>query len=263
MCEIRAAKEEFSLTDDGRSPAIWPYITEAIAYQVLCVTGFVVNVLAFLVLSLPRPSVQLHPSSIPSTSSTLYRLVSLILLLILPLFAVRNFLQNFENVYSFQLSSNLESSCVPHEVSNLLSELQVPLENLLLSLFVLLVGDRYVALYKPFGRLALFRRHCSVYSAVALIASGLLLLSAYPIYSHVSILVQTTSADTFIFQLETQTFGKSNFTTVTNIPITTPSETTRINKRLNANVLLRIFYNLFLLLQVLFSIAVVILPFAM
>ena len=263
MCEIRAAKGEFSLIADGRSPSLWPFITEAVAYQILCVTGFFVNVLAFLVLSLPRPSVQLHPSSIPSTASTLYRLVSFILLLILPLIAVRNFLQNFELVYSFQLSSILENSCVLQEVSNLLSELQVPLENLLLSLFVLLVGDRYVALYKPFGRLVLFRRHRSVYGAVALIASGLLLLSAYPIYSHVSTLVQTTSVATFIFQLEAQNFGENNFTNVTNILSTTPSETTRINKHLNAIVLLRIFFNMFLVLQVLFSIAVVILPFAM
>lgn len=255
MCNIRTTKGEDFISTDGRTVSTWYFSAEVVAYQLVCATGFIVNALVLLVLSIPRPSVHLHPSSTPFITPTLYRLVSAILLLILPLAAARNVLENYEI-----LSFRPVGSCVLNEVSHLLSEFQVPLENFLLVLFVFLVADRYVTLYKPFQKPVLFRQLRSVYIAIALTASGLLLLNAYPIYSRASTLLQTNS-DTLMPQLELEIMGKNGTNMTKN-----KMQSSEIVKNLTPTKMERlwwIIFSIFMLIQVFLSIAVVILPFAM
>lgn len=259
MCDIRETEGELYLSATGRTLPSWIFVAEAIGYQVLCATGFIANVLAFIVLSLPRPSVQLHPSSIPSTACTLYRLVSLTLLLILPLFAARNILENSETVYSIATLN----FCVLHDLSHLLSEVQVPFENLLLSLFVFLVADRYVTLYKPFRRQVLFCQHRSVYGAVVLLMSGFLLISAYPIYARASMLLQWRIDKPIGLEIQKSAENKTNIGTNDIGQFTEFTSSKNESTEIKTLHFWQICFYLFLLCQVLLSIVAVILPFGM
>lgn len=176
MCEeelgLYSSNGELRLNQQGSgSPLPWPFYVEAIAYQLLCLFGFAGNLLVLHIIR--RPSKAEY-----STSTCLYRLVALVLSVTLPLLCVRNVFVNSGTVYPLSLNP-----CITYIVANILGDLLYPLENLLLSLFLLLVADRYVAVFKPFHRSVLFRCSSNLHFFVIALAFVLFLIITPQLFS--------------------------------------------------------------------------------
>ena len=152
----------------------WPFFVEAIAYQLLCIGGFAGNVLVLHVL---RSSMTKHCS----IGTLLYRLVAITILILLPILAVRNMFMNSDTVYQLPLNS-----CFCREASDLLGDMLMPFEIILLALFLLLVADRYVSVFKPFRRTVLCHRRSSLYVALAILIITLVILTAHDIFTKFS-----------------------------------------------------------------------------
>ena len=173
QCDHEAIEGTLQLESKNQSGTIdrWPFFVEAIAYQLLCIGGFAGNVLVLHVLRSPTTK---HCS----IGSLLYRLVAITILISLPLLAVRNVFMNSDTVYQLPLNS-----CFCREASDLLGDLLMLFEIILLALFLLLVADRYVSVFKPFRRTVLCHRPASLYKILAIVIITLAILTAYDIYT--------------------------------------------------------------------------------
>ena len=203
MCEETGVSGELHFNQLGKI-ASWPFYVEAIAYQLLCISGFAGNV---LVLCVHRATSDKQRF----TGNSLYRLVSIVLLMSLPLLCARNVFAHSSAVYPLPLDP-----CISHSVENIVANLLAPFENILLALFLLLVADRYVAVFKPFRRTVLFRSLTYLHLAVALLALVFFLIITPDICANFQQLLELTNSDISpVFERNNTSILHLNFHNVT------------------------------------------------
>ena len=201
MCEEIGVSGELHFNQLGKI-APWPFYVEAIAYQLLCISGFAGNVLVLCVY---------RAKSDHFTGNSIYRLVSIVLLLSLPLLCARNVFAHASAVYQLPLDP-----CISHSVENLVANLLAPFENILLALFLLLVADRYVAVFKPFRRTVLFRSSIFLHLSVALLALLFFIIITPDICANFKQFIELTNSEmTDIFPVSDRNDTFHNITVIT------------------------------------------------
>ena len=178
----------------------WPFFVEAIAYQLLCIGGFAGNVLVLHVL---RSTTTKHCAIV----TLLYRLVAITILILLPILAARNVFMNSDTVYQLPLNSFF---C--REASDLLGDMLMPFEIILLTLFLLLVADRYVSVFKPFRLTVLCHRPASLYVMLAIVIIILAILTAPDIYTKSSKLLSGLVLDSKYNSVSSQNRSEDSLT---------------------------------------------------